>query len=53
MKVFNAQVKTPFKGDWTSEVRSILKELKIYKTFEAKKASLEINLATIIRLACF
>ena len=50
-KVFNAQVKTLFKGDWTSEVRRMLKELKIYKTFEAKEAISKINIATIIRLA--
>ena len=50
-KVFNAQVKTLFKGDWTSEVRRMLKELKIYKTFEAKEAISKINIGTIIRLA--
>ena len=30
-KVFNAQVKSPSKGDWASEVFNILKELKIEK----------------------
>ena len=33
-KVFNAQVKSPSKGDWASEIKDILKELKIEKTFE-------------------
>ena len=33
-KVFNSQVKTPSKGDWTSEIRTILKDLKINHTFE-------------------
>ena len=28
-KVFNAQVKSPTKGDWASEVKDILKDLKI------------------------
>jgi hypothetical protein len=32
-KVFNAQIKMPSKGDWTSDVKNILKELKIQKTF--------------------
>ena len=32
-KVFNAQIKMPSKGDWTSDVKNILKELKIKKTF--------------------
>ena len=30
-KVRNAQVKSPSKGDWASEVYKILKELKIEK----------------------
>ena len=50
-KVFNAQVKTPSKGDWTSEVRSILKELKIHKTFEEIEAISKTNLATIVKIA--
>ena len=50
-KVFNAQVKTTSKGDWTSEVRSILKELKIHKTFEEIEAISKTNLATIVKIA--
>ena len=33
-KVFNVQVKTLSKGDWTSEIQNILKDLKINHTFE-------------------
>ena len=50
-KVFNAQVKKPSKGDWTSEVRNILKDLKINKTFEEIEIMSKTSLATNVRLA--
>ena len=50
-KVFNAQVKMPSKGDWTSEVRNILKELKINKTFEEIESISKTSLATNVKLA--
>ena len=33
-KVFNAQIKYPSKGDWTSEVTHILEELNVDKTLK-------------------
>ena len=30
-KVFNAQIKSPTKGDWASEVKNVLNELEIKK----------------------
>ena len=50
-KVFNAQVKVPSKGDWTSDVRNVIKDLKINKTFEEIEAISKSNLAKIVKLA--
>ena len=50
-KVFNAQVKSPSKGDWASEVQVILKELKIEKTFEEIKDTTKKELSKIVKLS--
>ena len=50
-KVFNAQIKMPSKGDWTSDVKNILKELKIKKTFAEIEAKSKNKLATIVKIA--
>ena len=50
-KVFNAQLKYPSKGDWISEVRIILKELKIEKTFEEIKEMPKNKLTKIVKLS--
>ena len=49
-KVFNAQVKSPSKGDWASEIQVILKELKIEKTFEEIKDTTKKELSKIVKL---
>ena len=50
-KVFNAQVKSPSKGAWASEVRVILRELKIEKSFEEIKVTPKHELSKIVKLA--
>jgi hypothetical protein len=50
-KVFNAQVKTPSKGDWTSEIRNILKDLKIHHTFEEIESISKKKLSIIVKNA--
>ena len=50
-KVFNAQVKSPSKGDWASEIQVILKELKIEKTFEEMKDTPKKELSKIVKLS--
>ena len=46
-KVFNAQLKYPSKEDWISEVKIILKELNIEKTFEEIKEMAKIKLTAL------
>ena len=50
-KVFNSQVKVPSKGDWTSEVRNILKDLKINHTFEEIESITKKKLSQIVMSA--
>ena len=50
-KVRNAQVKSPSKGDWASEVYKILKELKIEKTCEEIIATPITELRKIVMLS--
>ena len=50
-KVFIAQLKFPFKGDWTSEVTRILEELNIQKTFDEIKDVSKNQLTQIVMLA--
>ena len=50
-KVFNAQVKSPSKGDWASEVFNILKELKIEKTCDEIIATPKTELRKIVMLS--
>ena len=50
-KVFIAQLKYPYKGDWTSEVTHILKELDIQKNCEEVKNISKNQLTKIVRLA--
>lgn len=50
-KVFNAQEKTPSKGDWTSEIRNILKDLKIHHAFEEIESISKKKLSIIVKNA--
>ena len=50
-KVFDAQLKYPSKGDWISEVKTILKELNIEKTFEEIKEMAKNKLTQIVKLS--
>ena len=50
-KVFISQVKTPSKGDWTSEIRNILKDLKINYTFEEIEILSKKKLSIIVKNA--
>ena len=50
-KVFNSQVKVPSKGDWTSEVRNILKDLKRNHTFEEIESITKKKLSQIVMSA--
>ena len=50
-KVFNAQIKSPSKGDWASEAIEILKELKIEKSLEEIKDIPKNELSKIVKLS--
>ena len=50
-KVFNAQVKSPSKGDQASEIKESLQELKIDKSFEEIKVTPKHELSKIVKLA--
>ena len=50
-KVCNAQVRSPSKGDWASEVFEILKELKIEKTCDEIKVTPKVELRKIVMLS--
>ena len=50
-KVFDAQIRFPTKGDWASEVKEILEELKINLTFKDIKEIPKNKLKYIVKLA--
>ena len=50
-KVFIAQLKFPSKGDWTSEVTQILKELNTQKTLDEIKDISKNQLSKIVKFA--
>lgn len=50
-KVFDAQLKFPTKGDWVSDITSVLKELQINKTFEEITNISKRNLSNMVKAA--
>ena len=50
-KVFNAQIKSPSKGDWVSVVKDILKDLQIHKTMQELQGISKNQLSKVVKLA--
>ena len=50
-KVFNAQIKSPTKGDWASEVINVLNELEIKKDMKELTDMSKNELSKIVKLA--
>ena len=50
-KVVNAQIKSPSKGDWISDIIKILEDLDINKTFEEIKIMPKKTLSNIVKLS--